>query len=258
MFCSLEMDPAFADFNFSAIWDPTLSSGPRLRSVVRLVHGARNGHLPSEMELADTLYYTLRPAAFAAYQRKHGLAITYGEWFYSKLRQLLDALVYERLVVFDETRQGFREVEQPWHEGLDDLFLELGPHLTEDEIQEYLVPEDSERLSWGELVYAVSQAAAANRVSTLQEWLLKQRATRLLSSKGIRSWGKNQERDQVILSSLGSLMSRKQVCMELDRQGVPVSLPALEKNGFRRWVVAWDDPEGRQVIQRLFSKLASR
>jgi len=154
--------------------------------------------------------------------------------------------------------QAIREVERPWNEGLDGLFLDQGPQVAEDEILEYLVPEDNEVVCWEELVKVVSQAEAANRLATLRRWLTEQRTKRLLAAKDVRSWGKNQERDQLILSSLGCQMGRQRICMELDRQGIPVGLPALERYGFQKWGAAWANPEGRQAIQRLFSKLASR
>ena len=156
-------------------------------------------------------------------------------------------------------QKEFRDVEEPWNEGLEDRFFDLGPHLTEEEVQQYLVPEDIERVNWSELVDAVSQATPGNRRATLRQWLSRQRETRILASKGTRgSWGKNRERNQVILDLLERKIGRERICAELDRQRVALNLPALEARGFPTWAAAWADSEGREAIQRLFSKLTAR
>jgi len=205
--CSLEMEPAFADFNFCSIWDPTLKMRLPKHRLFRLAYQARRGQRGARAELSDTIDCTLRPAAFEAFQRVHGpFAVTYDEWRYSKLRQIFDVLLYERLVILDETmpQNEFRDVEEPWDEGLENRFFDLGPHLTEEEVQEYLAPEDIERVSWSELVDEVSLATPENRPATLRQWLSRQREARISASKGARgSWGRNRERNQAISDLLG-------------------------------------------------------
>jgi len=256
------MEPAFADFNFCSIWDPALKMRLPKHRLFRLAYQARQGHRGARMELSDTIDCTLRPAAFEAFQQAHGpFAATHAEWLYSKLRQIFDVLLYERLVILDETtsQKGFRDIEEPWNEGLEDCCLDLGPHLTEEDVQEYLVPEDIERVSWSELVDAVSRARLENRPATLRQWLSRQREARISASKGARgSWGRNRERNQTISDLLGRQIGRERICAELDRQRIALNLPALEARGFPTCAAAWADPEGREAIQRLFSKLTAR
>jgi hypothetical protein len=133
-----------------------------------------------------------------------------------------------------------------------------GPSIDRDELEELLSPKDNgnEEINWGELVFLVA-GASENRLVTLLEWLQRNRKTSGSTQPPGRHWVKNAERDQIILNCLMRKMERQAICEELDRRTIP-PLPSLQKTGFVTWVKAWDDPEGRETVQRLFSKLLAR
>ena len=256
---SLEMHPDFEDFNFSSIWNPTGGTGVSARALFRLVYEARQGRSVAKRELSNVIECTLRKAAFEAYQRAHGpLAVDGFDWLCAKLSQFSESMLYERLTVVDESLQDYRrEVKEPWNQGLQDRFFVEGSRIYEEEIRDYLVPEENRGLNYGELVDMVSQAEPAKRKAAFRQWLRQEKQARIAASREAQpSWGKNQKRNEVIIASLARDIAREQICAELDRRGVPVNLPWLEANGFQTWTAAWEDAAvGRPPIQRLVSKV---
>jgi hypothetical protein len=248
---------AFRNFNFSGIFDPSLGRGPSFETLFKLAYQARQGDRFAPHEFGDVMYFTLRPAAFEAYQRSQGPhAFTYTEWFYAKVMMFCEVLLYERLEISEwiEGEIRTREVEQPWAEGVRG-FCHYGSYIDDEEIEQALVPEDNERLSWMSLVLEVS-AAKTNRVKAMQQWLRRQPAERAAEARKA-SWSKNRDRDQTIVNCLERGMERADICKELDRLMVPTN-QSLQKVGLQRWTDAWKDPDGRQTIQQLFSKLRSK
>ena len=256
-------DPEFRDFNISYLWSPDLraGSGPNESKLFRLVYESRKGVRGAAGEFADTMYWTLRPAAFESFQRLHGpRAIDYRDWFYGKLCQFLSILVYEQLRVYGLGAWGGAappQTDEPWNEGCGVLCGD-GELIERDELEEQLSPEDheNEELNWAELVLLLADAGE-DRLATLQEWLRRFREKRASNQPSGRHWVKNAERDQIILNCLMRKMERRAICEELDRRTIPI-LPSLQKIGFVRWVDAWDDQESRSTVQQLFSKLAAR
>jgi len=256
-------DPEFRDFNISYLWSPDLraGSGPNERKLFRLAYESRKGVRGTAGESADTMCWTLRPAAFESFQKLHGpRAIDYRDWFYSKLCQFLGILLYEQLRVFGLGAWGGPappQTDEPWNEGCGVLCGD-GPLIERDELEEQLSPEDhqNEELNWAELVLLLAKAGE-DRPATLWEWLRRLRKKRASTQTSGRYWTKNRERDQVIRNCLMRKMERRAICEELDRRTIPI-LPSLQKAGFGRWVEAWDDPRSRGTLQQLFSKLAAR
>jgi hypothetical protein len=224
-----------------------LHSGPSYETLFRIAYEARQGDAVRISEFGDTIYHTLRPAAFEAYQRAHGPhAITYDEWFYSKLTMFLNILGYERLEIPSFSTGGRIHtlvVEQPWKEGVKG-FVRQGDWIDEEEIKQTLIPEDNERISWVGQVRDVS-AAKTNRAQFLREWLRRQPADRAGAAQIPASWEKNRERDKIISNGLNRRIERSEICVQLDRSEIATT-PSLEKVGFHRWVDAWRDPDGRQ------------
>jgi hypothetical protein len=218
--------PEFDDFNFSSYWD---SSMKRRISQAALVDWVIDGRAldPDSMDnLANAMYFTLRPPAFEAYQRLLGpVAISYPEWFYLKLRQFL------RILLFDE-------VEVKTHEE-----IEL------DELTQGIAPEDNHHEVWFRLVESACYYPD-NRVQGLRAWLERHR--RAQGSARSR-WTKNQPRGAVIRSELSRGTERMAICRMLDEAGIETTL-GLQERGFARWLDAWSDPDGRQSVQTLFSK----
>jgi hypothetical protein len=256
-------DPDFKDFNLCYFRSPDLRAGggPNESQLFRLVYESRKGVRGSTAEFADTMYWTLRPAAYESFQKLHGpRAIDYRDWFFSKLCQFFGILLYEQLRVFGLGAWGGTappQTDEPWNEGCGVLCGD-GPSIDRDELEELLSPEDNanEEINWGELVFLVA-GASENRLVTLREWLQRIPKTPASTQPPGRHWVKNAERDQIILNCLMRKMERQAICEELDRRTIP-PLPSLQKTGFVTWVKAWDDPEGRETVQRLFSKLLAR
>jgi len=125
-FAYLFLDREFPDFNFSATWDPDLrpGGGPSQLKLIQMVHGARLGERGAAAGFIETMYWTLRLESFECFQRVHGpCSISYRDWFYAKLSQFLDLLVYEQLAVAGPGGTTGLKAGAPWEEG----FLVLGP-----------------------------------------------------------------------------------------------------------------------------------
>lgn len=119
-----------------------------------------------------------------------------------------------------------------------------------------VIPEDNERVNWAELVRIVSEERH-DRLARLRGWLKRQAERRKARGLKPSGWGKNRERDTIILNCLRRGMERQEICVELDRRTIP-TLASLQTRKFFKWIDAWADPEARKAIQRLFSKLAAR
>jgi hypothetical protein len=252
-FLLLEMDRAVLDFNFCELLDPTLKpgNGPAHAELFELIYKARQGDRFTPSEFANTMYWTLREATFECFQQIHGpRPILYRDWFYCKLSQLLEILVYQRLSVASlEEPQS----DRPWEEG----FLVLGstgPAVQPEDIEQAFLPEDNESYPWFELTSTVC-AATGNRLEVLEEILARRRKERRSSRAGV--WRKNEKRNRIICHLLEDGRDGREICEALDERVIP-PLPILQENNIRRWVTGWDDERLQRNIQQLFSKLRKR
>ena len=256
-------DPEFRNFNICYLWTPDLRAGggPNESQLFRLVYESRRGVRGAAGEFADSMYWTLRPAAYESFQKLHGpRAIDHRDWFYSKLCQFFGILLYEQLRVFGLGAWGGSappKTDEPWNEGCG-VLCGGGPSVDRDELEELLSPEDSEKeeLNWAELVRVLADAGE-DRPATLRNWLQRLHERRGSPQSPGRHWAKNAERDQVIRNCLMRKMERRAICEELDRRTIPL-LSNLQEKGFVKWVDAWDDPDSRSMVQQLFSKLVAR
>jgi hypothetical protein len=131
------------------------------------------------------MYWTLREETFRCFERAHGARpIRYDDWFYCKLTQFLELLVYERLSLTygppPECAQK-PETERPWEEG----FLVLGPVevYIEGDVQAAFAPEDNDSTLWAEIVSEVS-SAPGDRVAVLEGILIRRRRGRARRKPG--------------------------------------------------------------------------
>jgi hypothetical protein len=168
---SLEMDRAFLDFNFCELRDPTLKpgNGPTQAKLFELVYKARQGDKAATLEFATTMDWTLREATFECFQKIHGpRPILYWDWFYGKLSQFLEILVYQWLSVASLAEP---QSDRPWEEGL--LVLgSMGAPVQPGEVEQAFRPEDQESYDWVELVRTIS-TAASDRLGALEEILAR-------------------------------------------------------------------------------------
>lgn len=103
-------DPEFLDFNFSAFLDPELKPGhgPTQTRMYQMVIESRRGDRSAAGEFANTLHWTLRPAAFESFQRVHGpRPIELRDWFYSKLFQFFEILLHDVVEVSGNGPEGY-------------------------------------------------------------------------------------------------------------------------------------------------------
>ena len=142
-FTSLELNRAFLGFNRSQILDPSLRTGPSHQDLFNLVYQARAGSPSAAMEFADALDWTLRQETFEAFQKIHGpLPIRYLDWFYSKVVQFLEALVYERLSTSGLASDGMSaepKTDQPWDEGFT-VLRSRGPWVEDADVEKAFTP----------------------------------------------------------------------------------------------------------------------
>lgn len=255
---SLEFDAAFADFNFSELWDPALRCGPNSAGLYRLAYKARGGDRAAAQMFADTMGWTLRPEAWECFQRVHGSRpVSHREWFYAKLTQFFDVLLYDELTIMDSN--GPPRKRQP-NELLDDgatIWGGSGPLIQPDELEQAIAAEGHAQYGWHGLVRRVLDNPM-DRAAAARGWLNEQRLAGGVRTPQHRSgWTKNQERDQVIVNCFGRGMQPASICDELNKLTI-CTLPALETKGIHRWTDGWADPEARNAIQQLFSKVRKR
>ena len=256
----LDVDPDFADYNFSVVRDPKLQSRVEKEELFWLVYRSRQGDPRALDLLVDTFRCTLSNRVAEMFEREHAhRPVPHREWLTDKFFQLSEILLYENIQVFQTVGDKIltRLIDNP-EEGYASFYGQ-GPYLQPNAIEDTLRPEDVEEINWHVWLGAVCATRnTSHRVSTLVALMKSHRRTWRLADLPESGWEKNSARDGVILSGLGRDTERKRICGELDRRRIQVNLPALSVRGFQTWEKAWADPDGRQAIQRLFSKLLLR
>lgn len=254
----LDLDPTFKDFNFSLKRDPTMRKGPTEAELIALVYRGQLGDIDALSDLADAMFYTMRPEAFDAYQRFQGpLGISHREWYYAKLQQFFKILICGTVSITGIIDDKFRITVVDLPIGVGFAYINRwGDIIQPDEIQEALAPEDNDPRTWLDLAKTVSKVGT-NRLQLAQDWLGGYRKRRTPVSSPRRAWAKNQERDNIIRNCLSQGMDRADICRELDKRTIS-TIPALEQRGIHRWVEGWADPQGRNSIQSLISKQISK
>lgn len=272
-FVSLSLDRKFPDFNFSETWDPNLKpgGGPTQLSLIQRVHAARLRQRGAGCEFTDTMYWTLRPESFECFQSVHGpRAISYRDWFYAKLSQFLEILVYDKLAVDGIGPDGKIRVpktDEPWEEG----FIVLGPGgppVEPSDFERTFVPADNDPGFWGPIVDEVCRAAD-NRLAVLERIMGQLRRKRGLVASGEsatglpagvrprREWGRTKKRNQIIRQLLSEGRDGLEICAALDARSV-TALPIMQQRGVYTYVAGWDDKDLRRSIQQLFSKQCTK
>jgi len=232
-----------------------MKCGPTNSDLYRLVQKCRKGNQNAVGEFADTMYWTLREAAFDAFQRAHGVrAITYREWFYHKLVLFFEILLFTGVNVTGDSDIRWVHSDEVLEKGATVISRD-GPVVPLDELQDALGPEDNICRLWCDLAETVSKSSN-DRLIAAQGWLRSQRAPERNSAKP-SGWTKNQERDQIIMNCLDREMKPEQICQELDNRTIP-TLPALRAKGIHRWIDGWADPKARKAIQQLLVKVPQR
>jgi hypothetical protein len=245
----LDLDEAFADFNFCGSWDPTLRVGPNRLRLLQMICLAREGDRSAAAEFADTMYWTLRKAAFESFLRKRGeRAIFYSEWFYENTAQLTTILLHDGVQILKESK-AWIEARRPWDERLSVLAVG-GPFFQPDELERIFVPEDNERLKWYDMVLRVSAEPSDNREAALRAWLAQQ--GKRVGSARVET-AATAARNNLIREGLGAEKPHQEICEVLDKNLIPTT-SHMQRAGFKKWVKAWDDPEMRQRVYEIFSK----
>ncbi len=259
---TLELDPAFKDFNFSSKWDPGMRKRPTEAELIALAYLGAVGDSDALEVFADAMFYTLRAAAFDGYQRYHGpLGISHEDWYYAKLQQFFKILIYGHVsitgIIPDDVQSTTVRLPRFSFTGIGFAYIQCcGDIVDADEIKGVLAPGTNDPQIWIELARTVSKARG-DRLYLAQEWLQScRKRQRSVTSSG-RGWGKIQERNSVIIKCLKEGMNRSDICRELDKRTIS-TIPALEKRGIPRWVDGWEDPQRRRSIQTLFSKVKSK
>ena len=255
---SFDLNPAFKNFNVTAVWKPTVMRGPREDELIELVHRARCGDTDAQWKIADTMYCTLSRETFDLFQHLHGpVGISYREWFFEKLTFFLWTLPYDVVSAtrFKDDKFEYIQADLPLEEGFH-IISSWGEVVQPEDIESALRPEDNDCGMWFELVAAVS-GAADNRFDVLLGWLRGHGKASPSSERRRRGWKKNQKRDSIIASGLLGGRHRGAICGDLDANHIPF-LPALVALGLASWVAGWADDKGRQVIQQLFAKTRAK
>ena len=240
-------DDEWRDFNFSAIFDPSLKRGPLENYIYELAIKGRKadiGARSAQFEFADAMHWTLRRATFDCFQQTHGpRPFEYRDWFYSKLYQFLSILLYEKLTVWGLGQEP--QTDLPWEEG---VLSSEGPMLEPEELEQAFALEDNERIRWTSLVQWVAERPE-NRLAALRQWLASHRS----AGAGGRKSPKRARRDRLIREALLERKSRREACALLDQNGLATTAK-MQQAGLFHWTEAWDDPEFNKNVQSIFSK----
>jgi len=254
----LDLDPAFPDFNFHGLWDPTFTPGhgPNRTQLAEWVYRSRRGEEGARLDFANTMCWTLREETFRCFERAHGARpIRYDDWFNCKLTQFLELLVYERLSLTcgppPECAQK-PQTERPWEEG----FLVLGPIdvYIEGDVQAAFAPEDNEVTLWAEIVSEVS-SASGDRVAVLEGILTRRRRGK--GTPKAWEWKRKKKRNDLIRELLDQGKDTLTICEVLDQHDIE-PLPAMRAAGIDSWVAAWTHEGVNRNIQQLIAKQKSR
>lgn len=249
----LDLDEAFADFNFCGSWDATLKVGPNHLQLLQMICQAREGERNAAVEFADTMYWTLRKAAFESFLRVRGeRAVFYSEWFYEKIAQLTSILMHDGVEIIKDGKACWIQAARPWDERLSILAIG-GPFFQPDELERIFVPEDNERLKWYDMVVRVSAEPPANREGALRGWLAQQ--GKRVGSARVET-AATAARNNLIRQGRGVGRPHREICEVLDKNLIPTT-SHMQKDGVKKWVKAWDDPKFRQYVQQIFSKASN-
>ncbi len=147
-FSDLTLDRAFVEFNFSGIFDPTLSGGPSQAGLLQLVYEAPQGDRSARFEFVDAICCTLPEETFDCFQKVHGpRPIRYRDWYYQKLHQFLELLVYEKL---SYGAPGEPQTDRPWEEGMI-ILGSAGPPVQDDDVERAFEPGHNDGSIWSQL-----------------------------------------------------------------------------------------------------------
>jgi hypothetical protein len=254
----LDLDRWFPDFNFHNLVDPTLTPGhgPNRTRLAEWVYRSRQGEVNPGRDFANTMYWTLREETFRCFERAHGARpIRYDDWFYCKLTQFLELLVYERLsLTYGPPPECSCKpaTDRPWEEG----FLVLGPaeESIAGDVQAAFAPEDNDSKLWAEIVAEVS-SALGDRVSVL-EGILARRG-RAKGTPKVWEWKRKKRRNDLIRELLEQGKDTQTICEVLDQQHTE-PLPAMRAAGIDSWVTGWTHARVNRNIQQLVAKQKGR
>jgi len=248
----------FDDLNFSPYHDSCLKRTLSQAGLVDLVSQLREGPDPgAATELAEAMYFTLRPAAFEAIQRAHGpFAISYEEWFYLKFRQFLRILLLDRVEVKNLSDGRRRWTSLPIPDNCEITGIYCSQHCQLNELATSVDAGGVHAYPWVRLVERVCYSPD-NRIQALTEWLKRQQTVSASRTSARSGWGDNQNRDALIRDELSKRTERINICRKLDEQGIPTP-PGWQKKAGPGWLAAWSNLDTRPYVQTLFSKVACR
>lgn len=256
---SLDMDRAFLDFNICELGDPTLKAGngPSQACLIEWVYKGRQGDRSAILEFTNTMYMSLQEETFRCFERVHGArVIPYRDWFYCKLVQLLNILVYEQVLTDGLKPDGHPakpETDRPWEEGFTVLGTS-GPSVPEEEVEATFAPGDNDPSFWGQIVDQVC-AASGNRLAVLEEIMAARRHGRGTPKRW--EWRSTSQRNEIIRQLQAQGKDGLSICEELDRRRI-APLPILKENGIESWIAGWTHPTLHRAIEQLLSRLRSR
>jgi hypothetical protein len=247
----------------------------------------RKGDPTAEAEFASTMQWTLDEPAFQSFQSLHGpFPIRYADWFYAKLEQFLDILLYEKLLVWgmDEYgAQGVPQTDRPWEEGngiLTGTTVVVDPR----QLPAAFLPQQCRAIDWFRIVHRLAAIKTA-KAEAVRKYLRrraelirrsKRRNTRTRAGshspqpivlprdagagKGTPKRRRSrsvQTRDSIILSGLEEGVDRLEICQRLDDKGISTT-SKMHKAGCKRWTEAWTNLDLRNNVQQVFSKTRAR
>jgi hypothetical protein len=223
-FLTLEFDSAFRDYNFASLRDPGFPVRVDAADLSRMMEESKPSDPLGAGEIADVFATTLRHGTYEGFQRAHGpRPIDYGDWCLAKAGQFFGTLGVgwdPEDVLNGQPAERFGSL--PWFD---------------------LIP----------LVRVAEREAEGHIEAILRAWRGKTAAT----SASSRGWGKNRERDSILVAMRNRGATGEEIVKEFDLRAI-AGLPCMKNRGIVRWTEAYIDADLMLRIDQFIDKACAR
>jgi len=221
---TFEFDHAFRDYNFSSLRDAAFPVQVNSTELAEMLKSVIAEDRVGVFDVADIFHTTVRNGTFEGFQRAHGpKPIDYRNWCLAKTGQ---------------------------------FFGMLGCGADPDEVLGQRPVEELLNFPWAELVRiaATPDIEAEDALDAILKVWGRDRAKPPDSARG---WGKNVERDDILVAMIDRGESTESILREFDKHAIK-GLPAMEKLGIFRWARAYQNVDLMVRIDQLFKKAYQR
>jgi hypothetical protein len=219
-YLTLEFDAAFRDYNFASHRDPGFPAQVSVAELRIMLDVLDSDETAGAADIADVFSTTLRNGTLEGFQRLHGpKPIDYRDWCLAKTGQ---------------------------------FFGILGIGWDPEAVLNGKSPVSYLSFPWAEIVLATRRPyheAEKALTELLRDW----RGDDLIRGVKTPGWGKNRERDGILIAMRDRGASNEEIVKELDLRAI-TGLPCMKSRGVVRWVEAYNDVYLMQRIDQFIGK----